>query len=123
MRELVASGELKGPVKVLAEHAAFLGHADGPLRLALAPEQEHLKSPRLVLQLDDVLSQRLGGPVHVRFEVVAARGETAQARNARERDVRQADAETGFAADPAIQRLVQAHGAQILPDSIRPLDT
>ncbi|MGE4366282.1 DNA polymerase III subunit gamma/tau [Thermomonas sp.] len=122
VRELVASGELKGPVKVLAEHAAFLGHADGPLRLALAPEQEHLKSPRLVLQLDDVLSQRLGGPVHVRFEVVAARGETAQARNARERDVRQADAETGFAADPAIQRLVQTHGAQILPDSIRPLD-
>ncbi|TCT24358.1 DNA polymerase III subunit gamma/tau [Thermomonas haemolytica] len=122
VRELVASGQLRGAVKVLAEHAAFLGHADGPLRLALAPEQEHLKSPRLVLQLDDVLSQRLGGPVNVRFEVGPARGETAQARNARERDVRQADAEAGFAADPAIQRLVQAHGAQILPESIRPLD-
>lgn len=122
VRELAASGELKGAVKVLAEHAAFRGHTDGMLRLAIAPEHEHLKSPRLVLQLDAVLSRRLGGPAQVRFEIDATQGQTAQARSARERDIRQADAEAGFLADPAIQRLVQTHGAQVLPDSIRPLD-
>ena len=42
-------------------------------------------------------------------------------RNAREREQKQAGAEQGFAADPDIQRLVQVHGAQIVPDSIRPL--
>ena len=119
---LVASCGLKGPAKLLAENAGFVGHADGVLRLSLAPEQEHLKSPSLVLQLADALGRQLGGDVQLRLEIGAPRGETATARNARERDARQADAEAGFVADPAIQRLVQVHGAKLVPDSIRPLD-
>ena len=119
---LVASCGLKGPAKLLAENAGFVGHADGVLRLSLAPEQEHLKSPSLVLQLVDALGRQLGGEVQLRFEIGAPRGETATARNARERDARQAAAEAGFVADPAIQRLVQTHGAKLVPDSIRPLD-
>ena len=63
----------------------------------------------------------LGGPVQLRFETAAARGDTARVRNARVRDVQQTVAEQGFAADPDIQRLVKEHGAQIVPDSIRPL--
>ena len=121
--ELVARSGLKGPAKLLADNAAFVAHADGMLRLALAPEQEHLRSASLVLQLGDAIGQQLGGDVQVRFELGQGRGETATARNARERDVRQAGAESGFAADPSIQRLVQQHGAQIVQDSIRPLDT
>ena len=119
--DLVARSSLRGPAKMLAEHAAFLAHADGMLRLSLATEHEHLKSPSLVLQLGDAVSRLLGGNVQLRFESGPARGETANVRNNRERDVRQAGAEQGFAADPAIQRLVQVHGAQVLPESIRPL--
>lgn len=119
--DLVARSSLRGPSKMLAEHAAFLAHADGVLRLSLATEHEHLKSPSLVLQLGDAVSRLLGGNVQLRFESGPARGETASVRNSRERDMRQAGAEQGFAADPAIQRLVQVHGAQVLPDSIRPL--
>ena len=120
--ELVARCGLRGPAKLLAENAGFVAHADGVLKLSLAPEQEHLKSPSLVLQLCDAVGRQLGGDLQVRFEIGPPRGETANVRNARERDARQSDAESGFAADPAIQRLVQAHGAQIVPDSIRPLD-
>src|SRR5690606_29899979 len=94
----------------------------GVLRLSLAPGDEHLKSPSLVLQLGDALSSLLGGVVQLRFEAGAPRSDTARVRNERERDARQAGAEQGFAADPGIQRLVQVHGAQIVPDSIRPLD-
>ena len=119
--DLVARSSLRGPAKMLAEHAAFLAHADGVLRLSLATEHEHLKSPSLVLQLGDAVSRLLGGNVQLRFESGPARGETASVRNSRERDMRQAGAEQGFAADPAIQRLVQVHGAQVLPESIRPL--
>ena len=121
--ELVARSGLKGPPKLLADNAAFVAHADGVLHLALAPEQEHLKSANLVLQLGDAIGQQLGGAVQVRFEIGQGRGETATVRNARERDVRQAGAESAFASDPGIQRLVQQHGAQIVQDSIRPLDT
>ncbi|GHC06451.1 hypothetical protein GCM10010080_20690 [Thermomonas carbonis] len=119
--DLVARSSLRGPAKMLAEHAAFLAHADGVLRLSLATEHEHLKSPSLVLQLGDAVSRLLGGNVQLRFDSGPARGETASVRNSRERDMRQAGAEQGFAADPAIQRLVQVHGAQVLPESIRPL--
>ncbi|MDE2406632.1 MAG: DNA polymerase III subunit gamma/tau [Xanthomonadaceae bacterium] len=118
---LVANCGLRGPAKLLAEHACFVAHADGVLRLSLTAEQEHLKSPGLVLQLEGALGTQLGGDVRVQFDIGAARGETASERNARARDVRQSEAETGFAADPGIQRLMQQHGAQIVPDSVRPL--
>ena len=120
--ELVARSSLRGPARLLAEHAAFVAHADGVLRLTLATGDEHLKSPSLVLQLGDALSSVLGGAVQLKFESGAPRGDTARVRNAREREEKQAGAEQGFASDPDIQRLVQVHGAQIVPDSIRPLD-
>ncbi len=119
--ELVARSGLKGPVRLLAEHAAFVAHADGVLRLSLPPGEDHLQSPSLVQQLGDALAPLLGGALQVRFDTTEARGDTARARNSRERDSRQAGAEQGFVEDPGIQRLVQVHGAQIVPDSIRPL--
>ena len=120
--ELVAGCGLRGAAKVLAENAAFVAHSDGVLRLSLAPEQEVLQSASLVLQLCDAIGRQLGGEVKIRFETGQPRGETANARNARERDARQAGAESGFVADPGIQRLVQQFGAQVVPDSVRPLD-
>ncbi len=118
---LVARSSLRGPVRLLAEHAAFVAHQDGVLRLSLAPGDEHLKSPSLVLQLGDALASMLGGGVQLRFETGEPRGDTARVRHARERESRQAQAEQGFAADPHVQRLVEVHGARILHDTIRPL--
>jgi DNA polymerase-3 subunit gamma/tau len=59
--------------------------------------------------------------VQLSFQSGEPRGDTARVRSARERNEKQAGAEQGFASDPDIQRLVQVHGAQIVPDSIRPL--
>ena len=119
--DLVARSDVRGPVRLLAEHAGFVAHADGVLQLSLSAGDEHLKSPSLVLQLGDAVATMLGGEVQLRFEIGKPLGDTARARNARERDQKQAGAEQGFAADPDIQRLVRVHGAQIVPDSIRPL--
>ena len=119
---LAARCGLRGAPRLLAQHAAFVSHQDGVLRLALAPEQEHLKSPSLVLQLSDAVARQLGGDVQVRFEASASSGETASARNGRERELRQQNAERGFVEDPGVQRLLQVHGAQIVPDSVRPLE-
>ncbi len=119
--ELVARSDVRGPVRLLAEAAAFVSHVDGVLQLSLPSGEEHLKSPSLVLQLGDAVSTMLGGPVQLRFDTGKARGDTLRVRNARERDHKQSGAEQGFAADPDIQRLVKVHGAQIVPDSVRPL--
>ncbi len=120
--ELVARSGLRGAAKVLAENTAFIAHREGVVHLALQPDQEHLKSPSLVLMLGDAIGRQLGGEVQIRFEIGAARGDTVTARNARMRDARQNDAEKGFIADPGVQRLIQQHGAQLVPDSVRPLD-
>jgi len=118
---LVRDSDLAGPARQLAAHAVFVGHADGVLRLALPPEDALLK--KSVRALEAALAPALGGRVQVKFEDVApAGGETLHQRSERERDARQEAAEAGFLADPGVRRLMQRHGATVVPDSIRPHD-
>lgn len=119
---LVASAGLKGPVRELAAHSAFCGHADGVLQLSLPDSFDHLRSDGLVRQLANALAGALGAPPAIRFESARAAGsETLHARTERQRGERQAGAEEAFLADPVISRLVQ-QGGTVIPDSIRPLD-
>ncbi|TWI03471.1 DNA polymerase-3 subunit gamma/tau [Luteimonas cucumeris] len=119
--ELVDSIALKGPARVLALHAAFVGHADNVLRLSLPASDDHLCSPLMVQQLADALAPKLGGVPQIQFETAAGNGETLHQRHERQRDARQAAAEETFMADPAVRHLMQ-HGARLVPDSIRPFD-
>ncbi len=119
---LVASVGLKGPVRELAAHSAFCGHADGMLQLSLPDSFDHLRSESLVRQLAQALAGALGATPQIRFESARASGaDTLHARTERQRDARQAGAESDFLADPVVSRLMQ-QGATVLPDSVRPLD-
>ena len=120
---LVAASGLRGPARELAAHSGFLGHAGNVLTLSLSPADEHLKAPALVKLLADALAPHLGGAPQLRFELVqsAAPADTLHQRGERQRDARQASAETAFMADPDVQRLMQ-RGARVVPDSIRPID-
>jgi DNA polymerase-3 subunit gamma/tau len=120
--DLVAQCALSGPAKELANHSGFLGFDDGVLRLSLSPVDDHLKTPGLVKRLADALAPHLGAAPQIRFETVQAGGETLHQRTARERDARQTAAEQAFLADADVQRLMQRHGATLVPDSIRPFD-
>ncbi|MBB1061104.1 DNA polymerase III subunit gamma/tau [Marilutibacter spongiae] len=113
---------LRGPAKLLAEHAVFVSHADGVLVLALADNDEHLRMPMTVDQLSTALEARLGAAPQVRFEAARALDDSLHARKARARDERQSAAEAIFMNDPEVQRLIQQHGATVVPDSIRPFD-
>lgn len=120
---LVADLGLRGPVRELAAHAGFLGHADGLLRLSLPASDDHLKAPFLVQQLAEALGRPLGAPPQIRFETVAAEAaDTLHGRDARERDARQGEAESAFLSDPNVQRLMSQQGARLVPDSIRHRD-
>ncbi|MGY1408694.1 MULTISPECIES: DNA polymerase III subunit gamma/tau [unclassified Luteimonas] len=121
--DLVAGLALRGPVRELAAHASFIDWSGAVLRLSLPASDDHLKTPFLISQLANALSPKLGVAPQIRFdEVAAAVGETLHARTARERDQRQAAAESAFLADPQVQRLMQQQGAKLVPDSIRPFD-
>jgi DNA polymerase-3 subunit gamma/tau len=119
---LVAGAGLKGPVRELAAHSAFCGHAGNVLQLSLPDSFDHLRSEGLVRQLANALAGALGAPPQIRFESARGAGsETLHSRTQRERGERQAGAEQAFLADPVIARLVQ-QGGTVVPDSIRPLD-
>ncbi len=120
--DIVAALQLRGPARELAAHAGFLDWADDVLRLSLPASDDHLKAPFLVSQLAAALATPLGAPPQIRFELVQASVETLHDRNERQRDVRQAAAESAFLADPNVQRLMSQQGAKLVPDSIRPYE-
>ena len=119
----VARSKVRGPVRELAAHAAFVGYRDGVLSLSLPGADDHLRMPGMVKALAVALAPTLGGEPTIRFEsAIATTGETLHQRSTRERDARQQAAESAFLADPGIQQLLQQHGATVVPDSVRPLD-
>ncbi|MCD9031054.1 DNA polymerase III subunit gamma/tau, partial [Luteimonas sp. Y-2-2-4F] len=121
--DLVVRLGLRGPLRELAAHTAFVGYADGVLRLSLPESDDHLKTPLLVGQFADALAPHFGAAPTLRFEAEApAAGETLRARHARERDARQSAAEDAFLNDPDVKRLMTQQGARLVPDSIRPVD-
>ena len=114
---------LRGPVRELAAHTAFVAFADGVLELSLPPSDEHLKAPFLVRQLAQALAPRFGGAPTIRFCANApAEGETQHQRQARAQDARQRQAERAFVDNPDVQKLMARPGASLVPDSIRPFD-
>ncbi|KRD39185.1 DNA polymerase III subunit gamma/tau [Lysobacter sp. Root916] len=119
--DLVASSGLRGPARLLAEHAGFIAYADGALRLSLSADDDHLRAPALIQMVADALAPRLGVAPQIRFES-AQSSESLRERNERARDQRQSSAEDAFMNDPDVQRLISQHGARVVPDSIRPFD-
>ncbi|MFC3815925.1 DNA polymerase III subunit gamma/tau [Lysobacter sp. GCM10012299] len=118
---MVAATSLRGPARMLAEHAGFVSYSEGVLSLSLAPVDDHLRSPALVELMAEALAPTLGATPQVRF-VEARSAESLHQRNERSRDERQAAAEATFMSDPDVQRLISQHGAKVVPDSIRPYD-
>jgi DNA polymerase-3 subunit gamma/tau len=117
---LQAALALRGPVRELAAHTAFLGCSEGVLRLALAPGSDHLRSESLVRQLAQAAGTVLGSAVQIRFEAAPA-ADTLHDRTQRQRSERQSGAEADFFNDPVVSRLLE-QGATLVPDSIRPLN-
>jgi DNA polymerase-3 subunit gamma/tau len=119
---LVAGADLKGPTRDLAAHASFVGHADGILTLAMPDGLDHLRTSAMTGKLADALAPALGATPRIVFAASAVDGDSLHARNARQRDERQADAERAFLDNPSVQRYMQQYGAKLVPDSIRPTD-
>ncbi|MBD9368707.1 DNA polymerase III subunit gamma/tau [Xanthomonas sp. XNM01] len=117
----VTTSDLRGPAKMLAAHSAFVSHANGVLTLALDPGFEYLRGDSQVAALAEALALQLGSAPKIVFDAsAAADAETLHRRIDRDRDSRQAAAEDSFLNDPDVKRLIEQHGARVVPDSIRP---
>lgn len=119
--DLIEQSDLRGPVRELAAHAAFVDYQAPLLRLALPEGMDYLHSDAMLDSLSAALAPALGQRPQIRFQIsAAAPSDTLHQRRERDREQRQSDAESGFMTDPAVQHLVNAYGARVLPDSIRP---
>jgi len=119
---LIAASGLRGPGRLLAEHAGFVGYDNGVLTLSLSQDDELLRSEGAIRMVADALAPALGAGLKISFESATRPGQSLRERNERARDQRQVAAEQAFMADPDVQRLMEQHGARIVPDSIRPLE-
>ena len=120
--QFAASSGMKGAARQLAENAAFVGYGEGVLQLSLEGGFDYLRSERSLAELSNVLAAKFGKAPKIVFENAATASETLQQRTHRQRDARQSAAEENFMNNPDVQRLIQQHGAKLVPDSIRPLD-
>ncbi|HET8730935.1 MAG TPA: DNA polymerase III subunit gamma/tau [Moraxellaceae bacterium] len=105
----------------LARHAALVGQDDGRFELQLAPRHEIVASGQSFAQVEAAFQQHFPGtqlrlakkdPAYtVPMQVIAQR-----------KQARLADAEASLRNDPVVRLLMQDFQAEILTDSITPLD-
>jgi DNA polymerase-3 subunit gamma/tau len=121
--QFAGNSGMKGAARQLAENAAFVGYGDGVLKLSLDAGFDYLRSEKSLAELSSVLAARLGAAPSVVFDhALGGESETLQQRSHRERNIRQSADEENFMNNPDVQRLIQQHGAKLVPDSIRPFD-
>ena len=117
----IRRADLGGPVALLAQHALPKSFEGDVLTLALQPEHMVFCSDHLCQQLQDSLGMAIARKLRVRI-VHEAIAETPATRAARARSDEQAAARRALADDPIIQDMQRQLGAEIIPDSIRPVD-
>ena len=117
-----SNSELKGATRQLVENAAFVGYGSGVLQLSLDPGFDYLRSERSLRDLGEAIAQRYGTAPKIVFQAAPAGSETLRQRTDRERGEQQVAAEQDFMNHPDVQRLIQQHGAKVVPDSIRPFE-
>ena len=120
--DLLGRIELRGPPRELAAHCVLTGYRDGRLELGLDPALEHLREDGLVQRLAEALAPALGRVPQIRIGSAGNGADTLSDRRERARSDRQQQARRHFMADSTVQYLVQRYGAQVLPDSIEPVD-
>lgn len=113
---------MKGAARQLAENAAFVGYGEGVLRLSLDAGFDYLRSEKSLAELSNTLAGKFGTAPRIAFDHALGESETLQQRSHRERSIRQSADEENFMNNPDVQRLIQQHGAKLVPDSIRPFD-
>ncbi|GAB2996391.1 hypothetical protein GCM10010960_12770 [Arenimonas maotaiensis] len=120
--QLIKRLSLKGPLGQIGAHSAFIARQGRQLTLSYPADLIDSLSEGLRERFRETLMQAVGGDVQLKFEKLSdAPAETLFARETRNRQNRQSDAEAEFQNHPVVHALL-AEGAQIVPDSIRPLE-
>jgi DNA polymerase-3 subunit gamma/tau len=119
---LVASLDLQGPARQLANHCVLAARTGDVLRLRLDPSGEMFRRPQLEQKLAQALSEQLGRPLRIEISLSDAAEDTPARRQAQVSDERLRAAEEAIEADPAVRAMREIFGATVQPGSVKPLN-
>ncbi len=112
---------LQGAARQLASHCVLVAREGARLKLALDPRSGSLRTAAVEEKLAQALSRHFGEPV--RLEFVATGESEATPAQARERAAQEHldAARRAFETDPGVQGLRERFGAQVIPETVRPV--
>ena len=114
--------DISGQVRELARNVQLKSRSDDHWDFIIAPALRHLGSAKSVNQLGQAISERVGHSVRVRL-LNEEQSEPVTAAALEEQKVRQSmsEAEKAINDDPTVKALKEQMGAQVVEDSIQPL--
>jgi DNA polymerase-3 subunit gamma/tau len=120
---VVASLNIGGMLKQLAEHSAFVSIEGSKLHLGLAPTHTAMLTSERENQLQEKLSEYFEQPVQIQIEATQIKVETPAARTEREQQERQLAAEQSIVNDDNVKNIMDAFNARVDMGSVQALNT
>ncbi|MGK2924659.1 MAG: DNA polymerase III subunit gamma/tau [Lysobacterales bacterium] len=119
---LVEQLELSGQARELARNVQLKTRAEDRWEFLIAPALRHLGSPNCVNRLRQAISDCMGHPVSVRLiDEEGGALQTAAALEQQRLSRTRSEAERAIRDDPTVRALQERFGAQLVEDSIQPL--
>ena len=120
--ELCESMALTGITGNIVRNATLVAEEGDRWQLHLDPEHSALFTDIQRKRVNESLNQATGRVIELHVDLQPPEAETPALALARRRARQQADAVLSIEQDPLVQGLIRDFAAQIVPDSIRPLD-
>ncbi len=119
---LVAQLDLHGMARQLAANSILKERSGNTVKLMLSQQHATLRNRGMEERIEKALQQYLGERIKVEFSVGKLATETPAATQQRHADDRQQDAMDAINQDPNVQSIQAQFGAQVVADSVRPVD-
>jgi DNA polymerase-3 subunit gamma/tau len=119
---MLATVDLQGPARQLANHCVLTGRSGDVLRLRLDRAGEMFRRPQLEQKLAQALSEQQGRPLRIEISMSDVDEDTPARRQAQASDERLRAAEEAIESDPAVRAMREVFGATVQPGSVKPLN-
>lgn len=119
---LVEALNLRGMVKQLAVNCTLREKSSTDVMLVLNKENEQLLNPVMQKKLEEALCARLQKKLKLHIELGAQQVESPAKTTARNHAERQQSAEELIQQDPMIQALKENFNAEVVPNSVKPIN-
>jgi DNA polymerase-3 subunit gamma/tau len=118
---IVATLNLSGLARTLAQHCELRRLDDQECLLRLAPAHSHLQMKPAPERLQQALCEHFGRPLRVRFELADNEVDTPAAAAGKDRQLRQEKAVAAIEQDGFVRDVIESFDASVIESSIKPI--